>query len=227
MIDLHSHILPGIDDGSRSIEMTCGMLSALRQQGVETVVATPHFYAHQDAPDAFLTRRAEAFAQVEGENIPNILLGAEVAYFDGISRCQEMTDLCLGNSRLLLVEMPWNNWTHRMVEEICDMRANLGVTPVLAHVDRYRSQMDRYAPQLLDNQVLFQCNADAFLPWFRRKWAMGLFAAEQVHFLGSDAHNLTTRPPQMGQAVQILTKKFGAHRLQEMTSFARMMLNET
>lgn len=226
MIDLHSHILPGVDDGSRSTEMSCGMLSALRQQGVEAVVATPHFYAAADAPQAFLERRAKALESLGRTDLP-VLAGAEVAYFDGISRCEEILDLCLGDSRLLLVEMPWGGWTRRAVEEICDMRANLDVTPVLAHVERYRSQMDHYALQLLENEVLFQCNADAFLPRWKRRWALKLFAGGNVHFLGSDAHNLTTRPPRMAEAARVLTDKFGKERVQELTAFARMMLNIT
>ena len=58
MIDLHSHILPGVDDGSESVEMSCAMLNELQKQGVETVVATPHFYPQQDTPERFLRRRA-------------------------------------------------------------------------------------------------------------------------------------------------------------------------
>ena len=227
MIDLHSHILPGIDDGSRDAQMSQQMLALLQQQGVDTVVATPHFYAHQDAPDAFLTRRAEAFAKLEDVCQPKILLGAEVAYFDGIGRCQDMTALRLGDSELLLVEMPWSSWTGRMVEEICDMPLQLGVTPVLAHVDRYRKEIDRYGDILLSSGALFQCNVAAILPRWTRRWALDLYARGNIHFLGTDARNLTTRPPEMGKGVRILTEKFGAQYLEDRDAFSRQMLNIT
>ena len=56
MVDFHTHILPQMDDGSQSVEQTLQMLSFLADQGVKTVVATPHFYAHRDQPDAFLAK---------------------------------------------------------------------------------------------------------------------------------------------------------------------------
>ena len=82
MIDIHSHILPGIDDGSQSVEESHALLALLREQGVETVVATPHFYADRNDPENFLRRRKEALARLDhGETeMPRILLGAEVAY---------------------------------------------------------------------------------------------------------------------------------------------------
>lgn len=227
MIDIHSHILPGVDDGSRDLQMSYAMLTAMKQQGVEAVVATPHFYALQDNPENFLQRRVEAFAQLQlEENMPRVLLGAEVAYFDGMAGTDQLAQMQLGDSKLLLVEMPFGPWSQRMIREVCLLPVQLGLRPVLAHVDRYRhrDQLLKFAGELLEQGVLFQCNAQAFIDATSRRWALSHIDREQIHFLGSDAHNLTTRSPNLAQAAQIITKKLGGDALEELTAFSKDML---
>ncbi len=223
MIDLHSHILPAIDDGSADPEMTAALREMLHSQGVEAVVATPHFYAHRDQPEAFLQRRDEALAQLPKEGIP-VLSGAEVAYFDGIGHCAPLQKMTLGNTKLLLVEMPYGDWTERMVREVCDLSLQQGLQPVLAHIDRYRAQFQKYAGQFAQNSVLFQCNADAFLSWRTRSWALKLLDKGWIHFLGSDCHNLTTRPPRMAEAAAVIEKKLGSDALADLTAFTKEQL---
>lgn len=218
MIDLHSHILPGMDDGSRDVEMSREMLEMLSRQGVTAVMATPHFYAASDNPEEFLRRRAEAAARLGETPIP-VELGAEVAYFDSMSRSGMLQKLCLGDTRLLLVEMPYGDWSSRMVREVCDLTAQLGVIPVLAHVDRYRAQFAKYMPEFLREGILFQCNADAFLNWRTRGWALSLLRRGAMFFLGSDCHNVTTRSPRMAEAKQVITKKLGEQALDDITAF--------
>lgn len=228
MVDLHSHILPGVDDGSRDLEMTRQLLTALSRQGVRTVAATPHFYAAKDTPEAFLQRRQTALEQVSAlrGDYPQIIPGAEVAYFDGMAHSGMLEHLQLGASGLLLVEMPFCPWTQRMIREVCDLTLQTGLTPVLAHVNRYRgqNQLPRYMDQLLENGILFQCNAEAFLSLFTRGWALKLLDKGCIHFLGSDAHNLTARPPRLEQAAQVITQKLGADTLDGLTIFAKDML---
>lgn len=228
MIDIHSHVLPGIDDGSESPEMSRVLLSLLRQQGVETVVATPHFYAMQDTPEDFLRRRKEAFDRMEYDpaEAPHVLLGAEVAYFDGMCHAEELDRLQLGNSGLLLVEMPFGAWTQRMIGEVCQLPLQTGLTPVLAHVNRYRraDQLPKYQKELLEQGILFQCNAEAFSILWERRWALRMLRQGQIHFLGSDTHNLTNRAPKLEQAAQVITRKLGAGILSTLTDFSKEML---
>ena len=229
MIDLHSHILPEMDDGSKSREMSLQMLDLMAQQGIDTVAATPHFYASRDLPEAFLERRARAAAllgQVKPQH-PRVILGAEVAYFDGMGRSAGVLEqLQLGDSGLLLVEMPFGPWNKRMVREVCDLPLQTGLTPVLAHVDRYRQkeQLPANLEQLLECGVLFQCNAEAFLHFGSRGWALKLVDRELVHFLGSDAHNLTTRKPNLGDAARVIEKKLGGETLEDLMGFSRQQL---
>ena len=120
MLDMHSHILPQMDDGSDSVETSRKMLKMLSDQGVTEVVATPHFYATQDNPEEFLRRRRESAEKLNRitESLPRILLGAEVAYFDGMGRCADLKEMAIGETGFLLVEMPFTDWTKRMVDEL-------------------------------------------------------------------------------------------------------------
>ena len=227
MIDIHSHILPQMDDGSQSPEESRQLLELLHRQGVQVLVATPHFYGTQDTPEHFLERRAKALSQLEG--IPEgmtVLHGGEVAYFDGMSHCQALADLQLGNSGLILVEMPFVKWTERMFQELCQLPLQLGLTPVLAHVERYRrrDQLPRFQKMLLQQGILFQCNAEAFVNFTTRRWAVSQLRQGNIQFLGSDAHNLTTRPPRLEQAAQVITKKLGSDFLPDLMEQAKTFL---
>lgn len=230
MIDIHSHILPQMDDGSASAEETAALLDLLWQQGVTAVVATPHFYPTQEAPDSFLSRRQKSIAQMlpitDGQ--PQVLLGAEVGYFSGIGTCDAMIPLCIENTNLLLIEMPFSPWSERIVKEICEIPEALGLTPVLAHVNRYRrrDQFPRYWQKLADSGVYFQCNAEAFQAPLSRRWALKLLKQECFHFLGSDCHNLTSRPPQLHEARQVIEKKLGASFFEEFDNKASALLFE-
>lgn len=228
MIDIHAHILPEMDDGSAGAEETARMLSLLKQQGVTTVVATPHFYATKDRPERFLARRQAALEKIEydAKTMPRLALGAEVAYFDGMNRCEALRQLQLGNSGLLLVEMPFTSWTERMVEEILSLQRMLGLQPVLAHVERYGSQFRRFQKRLLDGGVLFQCNADAFLGGLPALRWLRMLKNGEVHFLGSDCHNMDTRAPKLDQAANVIVKKLGGDTLEALDHFAKSILTQ-
>ncbi len=222
MIDMHSHILPQMDDGSKSVEMSVQMLDCLKNQGVDAVVATPHFQAAKDSPVDFLRRRQDAYERLVsgGTEIPPIVLGAEVTYFDGMSRSGELEALCMGDSRLIMVEMPYGGWSHRMIREVCDISVQLGLQPVLAHVDRYREGFNRYYQQLTQEGVLFQFNADVFEGFWSRRWALKLLRTGGLHFVGSDCHNLDNRPPNMDRASQAIAKHLGEEALADITTFS-------
>ena len=227
MIDLHSHILPKMDDGSKSPEETLALLTQLGQQGITTLAATPHFYA-QEAPEVFLRRRMEAFENmpVLPEGAPEILLGAEVAYFPGMGNCDALIPLQIGNTKLLLIEMPFGDWSDRVIEDVCEIPVQLGLLPVLAHVNRYpgKKQFPKYKDALLDAGVFFQCNAEAFLTLKTRRWALDLMKKGYIHFLGSDCHNTTTRYPRWDEAKAVIEKKFGPGFLENLDQNARELL---
>lgn len=227
MLDIHSHILPGMDDGSKSPEETAQLLALLQQQGVTTVAATSHFYADRETPESFLSRRKQAFSQLPDIPGLQILPGAEVTYFPGIGSCDAIIPLQIGDTGLLLVEMPFVHWTDRIVADVCTIPTRLGMIPVLAHIDRYRqkSQFPKYCGQLADSGILFQCNADAFGRGLQCRWALQQLKKGYLHFLGTDCHNTTTRPPKLQMAVQTIAKKLGQDVVSQLKCSARRLLD--
>jgi len=121
-IDFHTHILPAVDDGSKSVEESLEMLAMEREQGVETVVLTPHFYPQSDRPHRFLDRRQRAFEKLMAaggaEQLPRFRLGAEVYYFNGIGSWEGLKDLAIEGTKYVLIEMPFTKWTGRMYDEL-------------------------------------------------------------------------------------------------------------
>lgn len=212
MTDFHAHLLPGIDDGSDCVETSLAMLDMWRRQGIGRVCATPHFDGERTTPERFLRRRDDAWralrAAMDAEH-PEILLGAEVSFFSGISGAEDLPRLCLAGTDLLLLEMPFVRWTDRMLEEVADIRRR-GVVPVAAHLERYLALNPRRTiRRFLEMDILVQCNAAFFLSFRTAGKALSLLRTEKVHFLGSDAHNITSRPPNLRAALDRIERKLG------------------
>ena len=215
MLDIHTHILPGFDDGSRNVRQSLAMLRREAKQGVDKVVFTPHFYAFRESPEAFINRRAEALALLEAEasrrgSLPKRYSGAEVAYFSGISRNDEVEMLCIGNTRAMLIEMPFCRWTPRMFDELDFMKECRGIQPVIAHMERYM----RYQPlgtvrRLCESGYWIQVNASFFLDWKTAWLGMRMLKKREIHFIGSDCHDTKMRPPNFGDAVYEIRRKLG------------------
>lgn len=213
MIDWHSHILPGMDDGSKDVEESLAMLQMQEAQKVATVIATPHFYANDEAVATFVERRAKAYEALKEklpENAPRILLGAEVRYYQGISRMENLKDLRIEGSKLLLLEMPMTVWTEYMIRELVEMSSKSSVRIVLAHVERYlRFQKQSVWDRIAESGILMQVNGSFFTTLASKRKAISLLQEGMVQFIGSDCHNLTTRSPQLGKAYEVIRKKLG------------------
>ena len=124
MIDWHTHILPGMDDGSCDVAESIAMINMQMTQGVKTVIATPHFYANDEAVESFLERRKQTLEILKAklpQDAPEIRLGAEVKYYQGISRMADLKALRIEGSKLLLLEMPMSSWTENMIRELLEM----------------------------------------------------------------------------------------------------------
>ena len=218
IIDLHSHILPQMDDGSQSPAMSVQMLKQLQGQGVKWVCATSHYYVRQESIERFLQRRrravsklGEALAQVNVGEIPTIRLGAEIAYFTGMSQCQELDQLCLGGTRTLLLELSYTQWTPQQVEEVASLSLDRGYQVILAHPERF-SHMRSYwndMERLMSLPLALQINADSLIHWSSRKLALSLLSHAQSPLVASDCHNLTSRPPRLEKARLVVRKKLG------------------
>ncbi|MFQ8600404.1 MAG: CpsB/CapC family capsule biosynthesis tyrosine phosphatase [Oscillospiraceae bacterium] len=186
MTDLHTHILPCIDDGSIGPSTSGLMLASLAEQGVDTVALTPHFYPDRMSIEAFLRRRERAFASIQGR-IPSglaVCCGAEVAISRSLPGSALLAQLCIGKSGLLLLELPENGpFAGWMLETAAALRDRQGVTPVLAHPERCAFLRRRFTlvGAFAEAGCLFQINA-ASLFNRRRRFVHKLIKAGYVQF---------------------------------------------
>lgn len=200
MVDFHTHILPGLDDGSKHLTHSLQMLRMEREQGIDTVVLTPHFYSTQQSPEKFLSRRQGAWERLAGEleeGMPRLLLGAEVQYFDNMENLPCLSTLCIQGTRLLLLEMPFDHWDQRVVRTVQEIQGAGEIQVVLAHVERYLSfhRNPRALEELRRTGVLMQVNASFFDGWLHRKKALSMLRKGEFQLIGSDCHDPVTRKP--------------------------------
>lgn len=193
--------------------MSLAMLRAEAAQGVETVVLTPHFYAHRDRPDAFLKRRQAAEdalrqAMASSSELPQIVMGAEVAYFRGMSETQELRKFCIGRSDYILVELPAPPWKEQVYRDLQGIMEQQRLFPIIAHIDRYLPLFgaDRMMARLLRLPVMIQANAGFFTKRATARTARRLLEEGKIHLLGSDCHDRDRRPPNLGMAVESIRK---------------------
>lgn len=231
IVDFHSHILPSVDDGSADVEESLAMLRLEAEQGICRIVATPHFYARHDTPERFLSRRARAY-EILQEKLTNlqdtlqIYLGAEVYYFPGMSDSDVLSELTIAGTRYILLEMPHAPWTDSMYREIEGIYVKRGLMPIIAHVDRYISpfRTHRIPDRLAELPVLVQANAEFFLQRSTSKMAIRMLKDDQIHLIGSDCHNISSRAPNLAPAIRLINKHLGMDPVRRIREYQNSVL---
>ena len=222
MTDLHTHILPGMDDGAKNVEQSLQMLRAEQEQGVNTVLLTPHFYRISEDVGSFLERRQQSWQVLQSalpEEHPQLLLGAEVAWYQTILREKRLHELCLEGTNCILLELPYAPWPSMVIDHLYEFSAVTGLTPILAHIDRYLPlQKKAVIEQLLSIGLPMQMNAQALLHPLRRGRASRMLKHGKW-YLGSDCHDMDGRKPCLGAAADYLKKRLPDDQLQMMLSW--------
>lgn len=215
MIDFHSHILPEIDDGAQSVDESIAMLKMLKEQGVNTVALTSHYIATDESPEEFLNKRQEAFETLKAEiaqrkeQLPDLMLGAEVYYYPGILKMDNLSELTLSDTNVLLLEMPMAPWSEFNIRELIEFANFSDIQIVMAHIERYiKFQKKGTVERLLESGILMQSNASFFFSRKTKRKALKMFDKGQIHFIGSDCHNLEYRPPRISDAIDVIKDKF-------------------
>lgn len=220
--DLHTHILPNMDDGAKNLEESLALLDMERQQGVATVVLTPHFYRERETVDAFLQRRQQSMdtlLEALPEGSPKLILGTEVAWFSSLAEEPELEKLCLGNTKYILLELPYAAWSKYLLDQVYQFASSSGLIPILAHVERYLPlQRPGQLEALLSMGLPMQMSADALTRFFKRHKMVELLKRGQW-YIGSDCHNTDKRKPNMAAAAEVLLKRLPGHRAHEMLSW--------
>lgn len=217
-----------MDDGSPDMETSLDMLRMSAAQGVAVQVLTPHYYPWNESIEAFMVRRKASQNRLAARwdgGTPECEVGAEVAYFRGMSAA-DLHSLCVGGRDVLLVEMPFESWGNDVIDEIATLSLDRGYSVVLAHVERYmsyRGNLERIR-NLGKLPLHFQVNAEAFLHFRPRGIVLSLAREGNTLILGSDAHNTTSRKPNLDAAREIIRKKLGTEYLAAADSEAAFLL---
>ena len=198
MIDIHSHILPGIDDGSKNEDISKKLLELAKLNGTTDIIATPHTLSASnfDRPTwSTIERLAKEIAQ-EGINIHT---GAELEVNWDIQELikEDSSEYCLANSHYLLAELPSQTIPNYAEEFFYELQMK-GKRVIIAHPERH--PLLQKDPSILSKWVkkgiFLQCNAGSFAGVFGpdvKEFAKVLLQHDLVHFIGSDAHNLRKR----------------------------------
>lgn len=221
MIDVHAHILPGVDDGARDVEETIRLLRFAISQGFEGVIATPHYSRRRE-----ITGLEELVEQVQQKireecSEFTVYLGQETYYHEELPRrLKEGKAYTMAGSHYVLVEFDPDTSYENLFRGIRAL-SFAGYRPVLAHMERYGCLRKRgRLEELEDIRCVLQMNYESLqgswlhpeVRWCRRQVQEG-----RIHLLGTDMHRMDYRPPDMGEAMRWLGRNVGEERIAAMT----------
>ncbi|HWQ42535.1 MAG TPA: CpsB/CapC family capsule biosynthesis tyrosine phosphatase [Desulfosporosinus sp.] len=226
MIDVHSHILPGLDDGAKNMEETLGMVQQLHEAGFKTLVATPHVLEGKDFlhPEEILAVIEQVRERVAEAGISvDILPGAENYIFPDMAKwVKDGKLMTMGNTgKYLLLELPLADIPHYTDQVFFELQVQ-GLTPVLAHPERYRGLAE--APERLiewaKKGILLQLDLRSLGGYYGpepKRLAELMLSSDLIHVVGSDVHHVSRSKSTYPEALQSVKEIVGESRFQEVT----------
>ncbi len=216
VIDIHCHILPGIDDGSDSWETSMEMMRIAWADGITDMIATPHFKAgrHNASPSRVKELAGELQKRVNNEGMDiKIYTGNEIMYFSEAADMLDAGDiLTLCDSDYVLVEfLPGDNFMH--ISSGLDGLRYMGFEPILAHVERYECMLRdiKNVQELARKDINMQVNASSLtgaLGAKVKKAVIKMLDEGYIDFIGTDAHDTGRRSPQMSKCIKVLSRRY-------------------
>jgi protein-tyrosine phosphatase len=226
VIDIHSHILPGLDDGAKSWEQSLQMAQMAAEDGIQTMVATPHLFKNKiidmeqfNPKEIILGHVEELRRKLLEEKIPlEIVPGCDFPLgFESLQLLDEGRALTINDAkRYLLLELP-DTALPPATEEICFHLQSKGITPIITHPERHMiiQEMPHKLKRLIDLGCLAQMTGNSLTGWFGRrvkKISRQLIKLGYIHLLATDAHDHERRPPLLKQAFTELSRLVGENR---------------
>ena len=215
IIDVHTHILPGIDDGSKNMEQSLRMLEIAEQEGIHTIIATPHNMPGKGKASPAHVRKLIEELQNEAEQNGldiTILPGCELFYReDALELLEQERILGMNDSDCILVEFDVVAQKQYIANALRNI-LSFGYTPVVAHVERYGALMEKGFAAIKDFRSMgcfIQVNADTVAGKCGstlRKYAKQMLKEQLVDFIGTDAHSDRSRAPRMQECILTLYK---------------------
>ena len=229
MIDIHSHIIFDVDDGPKTLEDSRRLLEESYRQGVRTIISTSHrrkgMFETPEEKIAANFKQVQDLAKQVADDL-TVLYGAEIYYTsDILKKLEEGTFPSLASTKYVLIEFSMNT-PYKDIHSALGNVIRLGMIPVVAHIERYHcleNDEDRVS-ELINMGCYMQVNSSNVLKpklfgdryKFMKKRVQFFLERDLVHFVASDMHNLDDRPPYMQKAYQIVAKKYGAERAEEL-----------
>lgn len=219
--DIHTHLIPYVDDGAKDVETTRKMLRIAYEDGIRTIIATPHFIVGRSCKKEKLLERFQILVE-EANKISSefkIYLGNELYYSSGIvEQLQSGEAFTMADSKYILVEFSVAETFRKMKEGIQDLMMS-GYRPILAHIERYQClrELDNVR-ELAEAGCYLQVNASSFLGNIfdkRARYCKKLITSGYVHLVGSDCHNIDERKPMISKSYQYLSKFMNRDTLDE------------
>jgi protein-tyrosine phosphatase len=232
MIDIHAHILPGVDDGAKDWEQSLEMARMAVGDGIKVMVATPHLFKGRsfdlsqiNDKDLILQHVAQMRQKLSEAQIPlEIIPGCDFPLgFESLQLLDEGRALTINDAnRYLLLELPDTSLPPAL-EEICFHLQSKGITPIITHPERHMiiQEMPQKLKRLIDLGCLVQMTGNSLTGWFGRrvkKISRQLLKLGYIHLLATDAHDPKRRPPLLSQAVTELSRLVGENHAQAMVN---------
>lgn len=232
LVETHCHILPGIDDGAPDIETSLKMIKKLQLQGAKAIILTPHYYSDSISLNDFLERRDNAYRELVNalpQDSPKLIPAAEVYISQYLFSNENLDRIAIGNSGYALIEHPFSStFSQSSYDRLLNLNYEFGIKPILAHIERYPALMEN--EDLLDEYIemgcLVQVNISSFTAASRhiRKKLFKYLETGRIHLIGSDCHNLSSRPPEYEKGVNEIIKKCGKEAIDILESNAAMLV---
>ncbi|MHB8130251.1 MAG: CpsB/CapC family capsule biosynthesis tyrosine phosphatase [Mobilitalea sp.] len=226
MIDLHTHILPNIDDGASSVEEALILTELLYKEDIKIAVCTPHFDPAQTALQEFIRKRATAMALMKASRV-KLILGSETVLHEYIFHYTELNELCIGNTRYLLLELPFDNkWDTTVYESLEKLIIHYDLIPIIAHIERYKAvkKNDKGIQKLIKMGCVIQINTSSIIDKQSRDKVIHYMKHGYIDVLGSDCHNIKKRPPIITNALNKITQELGVKYCEELNQNAECIV---
>lgn len=215
LYDIHCHILPGVDDGAKDMEMAVKMIEQEKKAGVETIILTPHFRKEMfETPMEKIYDAFDALAYEVRDMKVHLYLGCEFyASTDMTKILDKGMRPTLAGSPYVLTEFSTNT-PQAFIKERTNALLISGYRPIIAHIERYRAMRKDLAfiEELIEMGCEMQVNADSIIGkdgFAAQRFCKNLIQADMLHYVGSDAHNMKRRASHIGECCEYLKKNMG------------------
>lgn len=233
LVDLHCHVLSGIDDGAKDLDITLAMCQIAEQYGTNSIIATPHFIhgAINNHRELIQDKVIELNSYLKEQNINiNIYPGCEAFICPELPQLVREGRVCtLNNTQYILIEFPMTSVPEYTIDVIYKLKLD-GYIPIIAHPERNTviAQNPNILLDLINRGALIQVNATSVEGLFGKgimNTAMDLIDHKMVHFLASDAHTSGGRSPKLSWAMNIIENKVGIDTLEAIIRNSQAVLN--